>query len=85
MITDADALVLATQEMLRRPDNDAVRKIAELILASLETLGELTRNCTVDEAVLAEQRQRGFDEGWEACKAHRCRLGVIDGGRGVPR
>jgi hypothetical protein len=81
MITDADALVLATQEMLRRPDNDAARKIAELILASLQSLGELTtRNCAVDEAVLAEQRQRGFDEGVAACKAARCRLQVIDGG-----
>jgi hypothetical protein len=81
MITDADALVLATQEMLRRPGDDAARKIAELIIASLQNLGELTtRNCAVDEAVLAEQRQRGFDEGWEACKAHRCRLEVIPGG-----
>ena len=80
MITDAHALVLAVQQALRRPDDADARKLAELIHASLQSLGELTRNCTVDEAVLAEQRQRGFDEGYEACKAQRCHLEVIPGG-----
>jgi hypothetical protein len=80
MIAGANAVVLAAQEMIRRPGDEAARDMVELTLTALESLGEVTRICTVDEAVLAEQRQRGFDEGVAACKAARCRLELIDGG-----
>jgi hypothetical protein len=80
MIADADAVVLAAQQMIRRPEDPAAREMVALTLAALESLGEVARLCTVGEAVLAEQRQRGFDEGVAACKEARCRLEVLPGG-----
>jgi len=54
--------------------------MAALTREAFERAAEMGRQWTVDEAVLAEQRQRGFDEGAAACKAARCRLQVIPGG-----
>jgi hypothetical protein len=53
--------------------------MARLCLGVLENLGDTLRRLSFDAAVMAEERQRGFDEGWEACKAQRCRLQVVDG------
>lgn len=71
----------AVTVLASRPDDDDARKQAELTRASFDCAVEIGRQWVIDEAVLAEQRQRGFDEGVAACKAQRCRLGVIPGGR----
>jgi hypothetical protein len=81
IITGAAAVVLAAQEMIRRPEDPAAREMVALTLATLESLGEVTRLCTVDAAVMAEHGQRRFDEGVAVERARRCRLHVIDGSR----
>jgi hypothetical protein len=65
------------------PDGAAALKQAALTRDSFDLAVEIGRQWVIDEAVLAEQRQRGFDEGVEWCKAQRCRLEVIDGGLAV--
>ena len=63
-----------------RPDDDAALKQAALTRDAFDRAVEIGRQWVIDEAVLAEQRQRGFDEGVAYCKAARCRLEVIPGG-----
>jgi hypothetical protein len=58
--------------------------MARLCVTVLERLSEMACQWVVGEALLEAERQRAFDEGVAACKAARCRLGVIDGGRGIP-
>ena len=80
IITSARAAGLAVTELARRPGDAAALEMAALTREAFERAAEMGRQWTVDEAVLAEQRQRGFDEGAAACKAARCRLRVIGGG-----
>ena len=84
MIIAAQSNVLAVSEALARPGDDAALEMAALSIRILETLGETFRRLTAEEAVMAEERAAGYREGYAACKADRCRLGVIDGGRAVP-
>jgi len=64
-------------------DADALEQ-AVLTRASFECAVEIGRQWTVNEAVLAEQWQRGWDAHAAACKAARGRLGVIDGALAGP-
>jgi hypothetical protein len=66
-----------------RPGDAAALEVAKLNLESFNAAVEIGRQWVVYEAALAEQWQRGFDEGVAACKAARCRLEVIDGGLAV--
>ena len=70
----------AVTELASRPDGAAALVMAALTRDAFDRAVEIGRQWVIDEAVLAEQRQRGFDEGWEACRAQRCRLEVIPGG-----
>jgi hypothetical protein len=84
MIIAAESNKLAVREALARPGDAAALKMAELSITVLEKLGETLGNLKYGEAMFDEQ----YDAGWrardEACKACRCRLQVVDGGRGTP-
>ena len=80
IIASARAAGRAVAELACRPDDDGAREMAALTREAFERAAEAGRQWTVDEAVLAEQRQRGFDEGVAACKAARGRLRVVGGG-----
>ena len=84
MMIAAQSNVLAVREALARPGDAAALEMAALSIRILETLGETFRRLTTEDAVMAEERAAGYREGYAACKADRCRLGVIDGGRAVP-
>jgi hypothetical protein len=84
IIVNAHAAGFAVTVLASRPDDDDARKQAELARASFDCAVEIGRQWVVYEAALAEQWQRGFDEGVEWCRAQRCRLEVIDGGRAGP-
>ena len=70
----------AVTELACRPGDAADLEQAALTRESFNAAVEIGRQWVVYEAALAEQRKRGFDEGWEACKAQRCRLEVVPGG-----
>ena len=74
-----EAVALAVADLAAHPGSGEALEMARLCLSVLERLGEMGRQWTVDEAVLAEQRQRGFDEGVEWYKAQRCRLQPVPG------
>jgi hypothetical protein len=76
----AEAVALAVTELVSRPGDPAALEMARLCGGVLGNLGDSLRRLSFDAAVMAEERQRGFDEGYEACRAARCRLHVIDGG-----
>jgi len=76
----AQACGLAVTELASRPADPAALEMARLCLAVLENLGDTLRRLSFDEAVMAEERAAGFREGYEACKAQRCRMQVIPGG-----
>jgi hypothetical protein len=84
IIAGACTAGLAVTVLASRPDDDDARKQAELTRASFDCAVEIGRQWVVYEAALAEQRQRGFDEGVAACKAARCRLEVLPGGQATP-
>ena len=65
------------------PDAPALQ-MARLCLAVVENLYETSRRWVIDEAVLEAERARAYAAGYEACKADRCRMQVIDGGRAGP-
>jgi hypothetical protein len=82
IIVNAHAAGLAVAELAHRPDDDAALEMAALTREAFERAVGIGRQWVIDEAVLAEQRQRGFDEGVAACKEARCRLRVVDGAQG---
>ena len=84
IISAAQACALAVEELARRPDDGAAVFMADLTRGCLEDLAEMGRRWVLDEAVLEAERARAYAAGYAACKADRCRLGVIDGGRAVP-
>jgi hypothetical protein len=77
MITAAESNALAVRELAARPDDDAALEMARLTITVLESLGETFRRLATEDAVMAEERAAGWREGWEACKAQRCRLEVV--------
>jgi hypothetical protein len=78
LVLQARACALHVAEMARRPDDGAALEAAWLNLAVLERLGEMARQWTVDEAVIEAERAAAYAEGYEACKAARCRLHAVD-------
>jgi len=84
MIAAAELNILAVAGALARPGDPDALEIARLSIAVLENLGDTLRRLSFDEAVFDEARAAGFREGYEACRAARCRLGVVDGGLAVP-
>src|SRR6266702_2354549 len=67
----AEACARQVAILARRPDDDAALEMARLCLAGLERAAEMACQWKVGEAFLEAERKRGFDEGWEACKAAR--------------
>jgi hypothetical protein len=84
MMIAAESNVLAVREALARPDDDAALEMAALSIRILESLGETFRRLTTEDVVMAEERATAYREGYEACKADRCRMHVVNGGRSVP-
>ena len=80
----AELNALAVRQALARPGDADALEIARLSIAVLQEMSETFRRLTTEDAVMAEERAAGYREGWAACKADRCRLGVIPGGRGIP-
>jgi hypothetical protein len=83
IITNSTAAALAVAG-LREAGSPAALEMAALTRAAFERAVEIARRWAVDEAVLSAERQRAYALGVADCKAARCRLGVIDGGRGIP-
>lgn len=81
MASAAQACSLAVTELTSRPGEAAALEMTRLCLAVLENLGDTVRRLSFDEAVMEAERARAYAEGVAACKAQRCRLGVIPGGR----
>ena len=79
MSVAAEAVALAAAELASRPAEKAALEMTRLCLAVLQNLGDTLRRLSFDEAVMAEERAAAFSEGYEACKAERCRLQVVDG------
>jgi len=84
MTIAAESNKLAVREALARPGDAAALEMARLSIRILEKLGETHRELNFDEAMFDEQYDAGYRAGYEACKADRCRLEVIPGGRAVP-
>jgi hypothetical protein len=80
LISDSHVVALAAAAVAARPDDDAVRLLLGYALQSLESTVTIARRWVVDEATFAETHAAGYREGYEACKAQRCRLEVIPGG-----
>jgi hypothetical protein len=81
MIIAAESNALAVRQALARPGDAGTLELARLSISLLEALGGTLRELSFDAEVFAAQ----YDAGWrardEACKACRCRLQVVDGGR----
>ena len=77
LCTAAEGAQLAVTELAGRPDCPGAMRRAELLLAALADLTEITRRWAVDEGVLAAERRRAYDEGVRDCKAARCRLSAV--------
>jgi len=84
LIADSHVVALAADAMAARPDDDAVRLLLAYALESFGSTVTIARRWVVDEAVLEAERERAYAAGYEACKAQRCRLEVIPGGRAGP-
>jgi len=80
MITAAQSNALAVRELAARPGDAAALEMVKLTITVLENLGDAFRRLSFDEAVMAEERAAGYRDGYEACRAKRCRLEVIPGG-----
>ena len=80
LISDSHVVALAAAAVAARPDDDAARVLLGYALESLESTVTIARRWVVDEATFAETHAAGYREGYEACKAQRCRLEVIPGG-----
>ena len=80
MSVAAQSNALAVRELAARPGDAAALEMVRLTITVLEALGDALRQLSFDEAIFDEVRSEGYREGYEACKAQRCRLGVIPGG-----
>lgn len=77
MAAAAESVDRAVTELESRPGEKAALEMARLCLAVLENLGDTLRELSIPEAVMDEERTRAWREGWEACKAQRCRLAAV--------
>jgi hypothetical protein len=77
MIIAAESNTLAVRELAARPDDAAALEMARLTITVLAKLGDTLRDLSFDEVAFAAERAAGYREGWEACKAQRCRLHVV--------
>lgn len=78
LVDGASLVVLTVAKLAGRDPGDAeALRIAELAIDSLDTWGAIGRRWVADEAVMAQQYKRGFEEGVAWCKAARCRLEVV--------
>ena len=91
MIIAAESSKLAASELAARPQDAAALEMVRLTVRVLENLGEIARegveaerSRTADEVVHALELKQMYEQGVADCKARRCRLGVVDGGRAVP-
>ena len=84
MIIAAEACGLAVTELASRPGEETALEMARLCRGVLEALGGTLRQLSFDAEVFAEAHAAGFREGYEACKAQRCRLGVTATLDGLP-
>ena len=75
------AWVLAVGELARDPRDAAALAMVETTGRAVQALGEIGRRWVLDEAVLEAERARAWQAGYDACRADRCRLAVIDGGQ----
>ncbi|HEX5567033.1 MAG TPA: hypothetical protein VFY14_08950 [Streptomyces sp.] len=80
LIADSHVIALAAAAVAGRPDDDGARLLLGYALEAFESTVAIARRWVVDEAVLAEERRRAYDEGAADCKAARCRLELLDGG-----
>ena len=80
LIADSHVVSLAAAALAARPDDDAARLLLAYALESFGSTVTIARRWVVDEATFAETHAAGYREGYEACKAQRCRLEVIPGG-----
>ena len=83
-VTGVHAWRLAVEELVRAPGSRDALEMVRLTGGVVESLGVIAGRCTIDEVVIEAIRARAYAEGYAACKADRCRLGVIDGGRAGP-
>ena len=83
LVADSHLVAQAAAGVAARPGDSAALAVLTLALDVLQDLRAIAGRCVVGEALLEAERKRAFDEGVAACKAARCRLGVIDGGRAV--
>ena len=79
LCTAAEGAQLAVTELTARPDCPGAKRRAELLLAALSDLAEITRRCVLDEAVLEAVRADAYARGVADCKAARSRLGAVPG------
>jgi hypothetical protein len=84
MAVAAESNMLAVAELAARPQDKAALEMVRLTMTVLEKLGETICNLKYGEAMFAEQYDAGYRAGYAACRAERCRLGVVGGGRGTP-
>lgn len=74
-VPDPGKLDAAVEELRR------TRQMNEVNIGVMRHALTIAGRCRADEAVIENERARAFDEGVEWCKAQRCRMEVIDGGR----
>ena len=81
IIADSHLVAQASGMVAARPGDAIARAVLTLAIESFERAVAIGRRWQVDEAVMEAERERGFAAGYAACKADRCRLAVVDGGR----
>lgn len=84
VIINSQAVALAAAEVAARPGDTRAADMLELTLKVLAKLASIAGRCTANDHEFEVERARGFTDGYEACKAERCRMQVIDGGRAGP-
>ena len=80
LISDSHVVALAAAAVAARPDDDDARLLLGYALESFESTVTIARRWVLDEAVLEAERARAYAAGYEACRANRCRLELVDGG-----
>ena len=84
----ARTAAMVAEELARDPGNGAALAMAGLLVTALDSLGGITgrladaeQGRVLDETALEAEGDRRYAEGYAACKADRCRMGVIGGGQ----
>jgi hypothetical protein len=84
MIAAAGSNALAVSVLAARPGDAKALEQVRLSIAVLQEMSETFRRLTTEDAIMAEERAAGYREGYEACRADRCRMHVVDGGHATP-